>query len=69
MKPEEKAFFMVWNSAGWPPRYRHDTEVSARLEADRLAVANGGRYYVLQAIAFVEKNETRVVELKQDMPF
>lgn len=42
-------FWLVWNPSGYPPRYKHDTEASASVEARRLASENPGReFYVLR---------------------
>ena len=63
---EDDSFYVVWKDGGGAPTHRHESEASARREADRLARAHGGRFYVLCAISFVEKNDVRVVTLRRD---
>lgn len=43
-------FWLVWSPQGdRPPRYRHDSERDAELEADRLSTLHPGReFYVVQ---------------------
>lgn len=44
-------FFLVWNSRGRNPQYRHGTEGEAKREARRLARQNPGQtFVVLKAI-------------------
>ena len=46
------SYWMVFNPEGYVPRVRHLTEESARVEAERLARANTGKYFiVLKAVA------------------
>lgn len=53
-----KGFWMVWNEQGSAPSYKHDTEESAKDEAERLARANPRhRFVVLRAIGAVIKTE------------
>lgn len=46
----DEVFYMVWNPQGDAPTRRHDSELSAVREAERLALANHARtFYVLEA--------------------
>lgn len=53
---EDKPFWLVWNqSAGYPPRFCHETRISAEKEAERLARLNPGQeYVVLEAVSKVQ---------------
>ena len=43
--------FLVWNPAGHPPSYQHQSIEAARREAERLAVqCPGDRFYVLAPV-------------------
>jgi hypothetical protein len=47
-----KVFWMVWREGGHLPAYQHETEQSARREAERLCWNNPGiRFVVLQSVA------------------
>lgn len=41
------AFWLIWNPRGRDPNYRHASEDSARLEAERLARACPGDVFVV----------------------
>lgn len=52
-----RKFWLVWNEQGNNPRYKHETEGSARAEAERLTKSHGGRFHVLELVASCERNE------------
>lgn len=63
-------FWLVWNPQGNSPQARHPTEVCALNEATRLArLTPGARFYVLCAVAVVEKQDVHVTRLWVDIPF
>ena len=43
----DKPFWLVWNPAGRPPLYRHESQLAATSEAERLARANPGQTFVV----------------------
>jgi len=57
-------FWMVWNPNGNSPLHRHDTEASARKEAERLCQMDKGYapegFIVLEAIGTVIKQQPPV---------
>ena len=58
---EQDQFWMVWNPLGYQPRMKHWNEDAAVREAKRLARENPGQqFYVLEAIAGVEKIDVAV---------
>lgn len=61
-------FWMVLGEAGGPPRYRHDTEESARTEAERLARTHGGTFHVLECKASCTHNDVDWLENSQPEP-
>jgi len=67
------AFWMVWNANGGKPTFKHPTEESARLEAERLARLNRGQVFivleskaqcVVTDVAWFEHDRSR-----EDVPF
>ena len=72
MNTKKVPFWLVWNSNGYPPNYRHETRQSAELEAERLArLTPGARFYVLMPIAEiirVDITSTYFIET-DDIPF
>lgn len=67
-------FWLVWNADRTRvPMFVHRDEQSARMEAERLAKAHGGKFFVLQSIAMVEKNDVQWTEIDEtfgvDIPF
>lgn len=62
MKPK---FWMVWRDGGGSPRYQHDSEESARVEAERLARAHGGTFHVLECTASCTRNDVEWQEHSQ----
>jgi hypothetical protein len=61
---DSKNFWVVWQPENRAPTMRHLTRGDADKEAERLALANPGkRFYVLKALAFVERNDVRRVTL------
>lgn len=54
--PRQSYAFMVWRkSGGRPPRFRHETLISAVTEAERLAAERpGGTFVVLQELCRVQ---------------
>lgn len=71
MKPQMKWF--VWNPNGTVPRFEHESEMSARHEAERLArLSPGIRFLVLQSIAevrIVSTEWTQHIHPKEETPF
>lgn len=56
-------FWMVWRDGGGTPVYKHCTEKSARLEAERLArLYPGSRFHVLMAMGSVVKPDVQWIE-------
>ncbi len=54
-------FWLVWNPNGNAPRFKHETESSARQEAERLARLHSGETFILlEAVAAVKKPEPPV---------
>lgn len=69
MRPDEQ-FWMVWNPEGNAPTVPHESEYSARREAERLARGHmGQRFYVLHCDTYIERNDVRVVDLPVPIPF
>lgn len=71
-----KQFWLVWNPEGRAPTYQHDSEESARSEAERLAKLNPGQsFYVLETVGCVKKIEVQWAQcvppeyLETAMPF
>ena len=50
-------FWMVWSEGSRNVTYKHESEASARAEAERLTKAHGGKFYVLQSVACCERND------------
>lgn len=51
-------FYMVWNEGNRGPVVRHNTDMSARTEAERLARLNPGqKFYVLSVIDCCQKRD------------
>lgn len=67
----KKKFWVVWNPQGHSPTFRHDTEISAYEEAERLArLIPGQEFIVLGSVASCRKNEvTWVAHDESDIPF
>jgi len=62
-------FWVVWNPRAGVPTVRHDSEHSARAEAERLARCNPGHsFHVLQAIATCRKTGVEWREISK-IPF
>lgn len=68
MNEEESKFWLVWRErsssqsgelSSYLPQYKHDTEESARTEAERLARKYGGRFHVLELTATVERDDMK----------
>ena len=70
-----QAYWLVWRENGDPPRAKHDTESSARTEAERLARSmRGERFTVLRSVATVFISDVSWVELpaeaaESELPF
>ena len=60
-------FWLVWCPEGqYPPSYRHDTEHSAEVEAERMAKEHPHkRFYVIEAKSFCLHNEFKWTVLNQ----
>ncbi len=70
------SFWMVWNPKDRTPTVKHETEESAKCEAERLAKlpqSNGATFFVLKATSMVRKYEPPVTweDLMEpcDIPF
>ncbi len=64
-----KQFWFVWNPSGRDPSFKHETEESAILEAERLARANAGKeFVVLEAIAVRKVDSMMRINLRQEFP-
>lgn len=63
-------FWMVWSPTGRTPTFKHDSEESARNEAERLArnTSPGEKFYILEAKAVVERPELPVTWTDLDDP-
>lgn len=67
--------YLVFNKNGNMPQFVHETEESARKEAERLARNHRGeKFYVFEAIACVTLNEFKWAEIRgenadQEIPF
>lgn len=60
-----KKFWMVYGEGKGPPRYQHATFEAARREAARLAHQNiGTKFFVLEAVGFVEADEIKWTDLR-----
>lgn len=68
MNEKESKFWLVWRErsssqsgelSSFLPQYKHDTEESARTEAERLARKHGGRFHVLELTATVERADMK----------
>ena len=66
----EQPFWCVWSPQGRSPTYRHDSELSALMEAKRLAKLNPEQsFYVLEAVSHVIVDPvtvTRITHRHQD---
>jgi hypothetical protein len=65
-------FWVVWQPEGGSPTFRHETEVSATREAERLAESDRGRaFYVLEAVSVSRKVSVVTTKLEEDqeLPF
>lgn len=65
-------FWLVWCEGGDASTYKHDTELSARTEAERLAKLNRGRtFHVMEVIASVKVTDVMWREYggPEDCPF
>lgn len=73
--PERQdAFWLVWSPQGErPPKFRHDSEAMATIEAERLArLRPGHTFVVLQSVCARQVNDMRCVDLRpdpKDIPF
>ena len=48
-------FYIVWNEDAGTPTYKHESQVSAEREAERLAKQNAGqKFHVLSSICTLE---------------
>ena len=67
-----KPFWFVWCPTARPPQYRHETEQSAKTEAQRLArTYPGSRFVVLESVCAYEVNAVQetVFSNDADIPF
>ena len=64
-------FWLVWNDRGGAPTYKHDTEQSARNEAERLARINQGQsFHVLRVVGTAARNDIAWTQYHPDeVPF
>jgi hypothetical protein len=75
MSDEQPPFYLVWNPVGFPPRYKHTTQASAEIEAQRLAeLDQGNEYFVLAPISATKRVSfmRRTFDLSsvaEDIPF
>jgi hypothetical protein len=57
---DDNTFWMVFGEGAGAPTYKHNTEVGARTEANRLATLNSGRrFFVLEAVGVAELPKTK----------
>lgn len=67
--------WFVWNPSGYAPTFQHDSEASARSEAQRLALMNPGqRFLILVSTAECIRQEVSWTEhekkgIENDLPF
>ena len=68
---EKPPFWLVWCPTGRSPQYRHDSELSAESEADRLAKeCPGQHFYVLLPVTEIVKTEMTIRRFnRDDIPF
>lgn len=69
---DAKEFWLVWNERGHAPTYKHDTLVSAKAEAERLARNNPGHsFHVLSLYGTCAKNDVlwSTTRMADDIPF
>lgn len=60
-------FYLVWNPAGYPPKYRHDTYKNAEQEATRLARLHPGqKFYVLAVACEAVCNDVTITRYQQE---
>ncbi len=64
-------FWMVWGIHSGPPTFQHQSEESARNEAERLARLNPGKQFVvLESVAAYTKTDVAVTDLRPNIiPF
>lgn len=66
-------FWMVWNERGHAPTYKHETELSAKTEAERLARLNPGHmFHVLERKGACKKIDvlwTGTDSMDDEIPF
>ncbi len=66
----DESFFLVWNPSGNSPRVRHDFEMLAVREAERLAGENPAHeFYVLKATHHCKAVTVKTTELIEQLPF
>lgn len=62
---EIKAFWFVWNVHGGAPRFQHQSESSAIIEAERLARMNPGQtFVVLQSVCARVVTDMQRIDLR-----
>ena len=61
-----KKFYAVWNENGHSPTKAHKTKNEAIAEAERLILGSGGRFFILEVIGIVGRQEMPVeyIEIK-----
>ena len=68
--PRDVAFYMVFCQGRDAPKRMHETQDSARREAERLARSNPGEvFYVLRAMEFRQVNDMSRGQLDEPLPF
>lgn len=58
----EKTFYMVYREGGGTPTKKHETEIDAIKEAERLISANNNvvKFFILKAVSKVERKPTPI---------
>ncbi len=65
-----RPFWLVWNESGHAPTFKHDSEESARREAERLARNNPGQqFHVLQVVGTCQHKAVEWHEYEYEPPF
>ena len=62
MTTQPTKYWAIWRETGGaPPSKKHTTKAEAMVEAGRLASSSQERYYILEAVGYVEPVQSPIV--------